>query len=289
MRLFVIGATGYIGRDLFARAKKSGEAFGTSSSDRGGLLSLRLDESNSFDYDQICCGDVILLTAAISAPDTCAREREQAWAVNVDGTSHFIQRAIDRGARVIFFSSDAVYGEREKEFAETMECNPAGDYAGMKFEVERRFLSSLSFKAVRLSYVFSREDKFSNYLSKCIEQNKEADLFHPFFRAIVHRDDVIEGVLALATKWDDVSEKIINFGGPQILSRIDFAECLRESHFYNLRFKVTEPDASFFANRPRIIAMKSPIFQKILGRLPRTLHEAVRLEFASSISKDSHE
>jgi nucleoside-diphosphate-sugar epimerase len=182
---------------------------------------------------------------------------------------------------VVFFSSDTVYGERADGFDETAVCNPAGEYAEMKREVERRFSGNASFKAIRLSYVFSREDKFSRYLAGCAERNEEADLFHPFFRAIVHRDDVVEGALALVARWDEVPEQVINFGGPQVLSRVDFAECLREAHFNGLRFKVTEPGADFFKNRPRVIAMTSPVFARLLRRPPRTLREAARLEFAS--------
>lgn len=279
--MFIVGARGYIGSVLFASANKAGSTIGTSSLGGNGLLPLRLDAPAEFDYGKVCPGDVVLLTAAISAPDICAREHDRAWAVNVTGTSSFIQSVIDRGARVVFFSSDTVYGECEDEFDETAACNPAGEYAEMKREVEQRFAGNGSFKAIRLSYVFSREDKFSRYLAGCAERNEEADLFHPFFRAIVHRDDVVEGALALAKHWDEVPEQVINFGGPQVLSRVDFAECLREVHLHDLRFKVTAPDAKFFKNRPRIIAMTSPVLVRLLGRPLRTLREATRLEFAS--------
>lgn len=280
--LFIVGARGYIGSALLASVNKAGSAIGTSSLGGNDLLPLRLDTPADFDYGKIRSGDVVLLTAAISAPDICAREHDRAWAVNVTGTSRFIQSVIERGARVVFFSSDTVYGEREDEFDEKAACNPTGEYAEMKREVEQRFSGNVSFKAIRLSYVFSREDKFSRYLTECAERNEEAELFHPFFRAIVHRDDVVEGALALAARWDEVPEQIINFGGPQVLSRIEFAECLRDIHLHSLRFKVTEPDADFFKNRPRVIAMTSPIFSRLLGRKPRTLREAARLEFASS-------
>lgn len=279
---FIVGATGYVGSALFANANKVGSALGTSSSGGNDLLPLRLDAPADFDYGEIHSGDVVLLTAAISAPDICAREHDRAWAVNVTGTSSFIQSVIDCGARVVFFSSDTVYGEREDAFDESVACNPAGEYAEMKCEVEQRFSGNASFKAIRLSYVFSREDKFSRYLAGCAERNEEADLFHPFFRAIVHRGDVVEGALALAACWDDVPEQVINFGGPQVLSRIEFAECLRETHLHDLRFKVTEPGADFFKNRPRVIAMRSPVFSRLLGRPPRSLCEAALLEFGSS-------
>lgn len=278
---FIVGAKGYVGNALFASAKKAVPSIGTSSAGGNDLLQLRLDSPSAFDYGKICPGDVVMLTAAISAPDICAREHDRAWAVNVSGTSSFIQNVIDRGARVVFFSSDTVYGEREDAFDETATCNPAGEYAEMKHEVEQRFFGNASFKTIRLSYVFSREDKFSRYLSGCAERNEEADLFHPFFRAIVHRDDVVDGALALAARWNEVSEQVINFGGPQILSRIDFAECLREVCLNDLRFKITEPVEDFFKNRPRFISMRSSVFSRLLGRSPHTLRQAARLEFAS--------
>lgn len=279
---FVIGGRGYVGAKLFSSIPHGLIGLRTASSDLAGFLRLRLEAPQDFAVLPISDGDVVFLTAAISAPDICAREYERAWSANVTGTSAFVSSAIDRGARVVFFSSDTVYGEREDEFDEKAACNPAGEYAEMKCEVEQRFSANASFKAIRLSYVFSRDDKFSRYLSGCAERNEEADLFHPFFRAIVHRDDVVEGALALAARWDDVPERVINFGGPQVLSRIEFAECLRETHLHDLRFKVTEPGTDFFKNRPRVIAMTSPVFSRLLGRPPRSLREAARLEFASS-------
>lgn len=290
-RILIVGASGYIGAALFQSAAKTTSVIGTSSIGGDGFLSLRLDKPDEFNYNNICSDDVVLLTAAISAPDICAREHDRAWAVNVTGTSAFIQNAIERGARVIFFSSDTVYGEHEEAFDETAPCNPAGEYAAMKREVEQRFGGNPSFKAIRLSYVFSHEDKFSRYLAGCAERSEEAELFHPFFRAIIHRDDVVEGALALAKHWDEVPEQFINFGGPQVLSRVDFAECLRETHLHNLRFKVTEPGADFFKNRPRIIAMTSPVLARLLGRPPRSLCEAARLEFStiSDVERVTHD
>lgn len=276
--LCIVGARGYIGDALLKKAKKTAEAFGTSSLDSNDLVPLSLDAPYQFDYDKLGPDYVVMLAAAITAPDICAREYDRAWAVNVTGTSRFIQRVIERGARVVFFSSDTVYGERKDLFDEAAALNTVGDYALMKSEVEQRFVGNSLFKAVRLSYVFSLEDKLSRYLAGCAKRNEEADLFHPFFRAIVYRDDVVEGVLELAKHWEEVPEQVINFGGTQVLSRIDFAECLREVCLHDLRFKVTEPGADFFKNRPRFIAMTSPIFARLLGRQPRTLFEAARLE-----------
>ncbi len=286
--VLIVGANGYLGSSLYQKAQKSFRVWGTSTKGGNGNLVMNLEFLEDFDYKWVKPSMVVFLTAAISAPDICAREYDRAWSLNVSGTSSFIRSVIDRGARVIFFSSDTVYGEREHTFEEVAPCHPAGEYAEMKHEVEQRFSGDASFKAIRLSYVFSKEDKFSRYLVACAERNEKAVLFHPFFRAIVHRDDVIEGALALATCWNEVPEQVINFGGPQLLSRIDFAECLREAYLHDLQFSVLEPSADFFKNRPRTIAMASPIFTKLLGRPLRTLQEAAHLEFASSSNTEKN-
>ena len=246
MNIIVVGASGYLGAALLKSVGKTAVGCGTSSLGTDSLLRLLLDVPDEFDYEIIQPSDVVLLTAAISAPDICSREHDRAWAVNVTGTSTFIERVIARGGRVIFFSSDTVYGEKEDAFDEQVSCNPAGEYAVMKHEVEKRFTGEKSFKSIRLSYVFSREDKFTKYLAGCVERGEEAELFHPFFRAIVHRGDVVEGALALAERWDEFPQQIINFGGPAILSRIEFAECMQKHTFPNFQFRVTEPGAAFF-------------------------------------------
>lgn len=278
-KIITVGATGDIGKPLYVTAMAKSWGYGTSSTGADGLLRLRLDAHSEFDYGIIQPSDVVLLTAAISAPDVCAREHERAWAVNVTGTSEFIATVIARGARVVFFSSDTVYGEREDAFDEQAVCNPAGEYAEMKHEVEKRFFDNPLFKALRLSYVFSREDKFTKYLAGCVERGEEAEVFHPFYRAVIHRDDVVQGAIALAQRWDEFAHNIINFGGSEVLARTEFANILQDSALPNLRFRVTEPDADFFKNRPRVIRMASPVLAALLGRPAHTVGEAAKIEF----------
>ena len=274
----VIGATGFIGKPLLDAARRITQTYGTSSRPGGELTHLSFEDPGSFDYGRISSGDVVFVTAAISSPDVCAKEWDRAWQINVEGTSAFISQALQRGAQIVFFSSDTVYGEREPEFDETAACAPCGEYAEMKRAVEERFEGSSGFKVIRLSYVFAKNDKFTNYLMNCEKSRTPAEIFHPFFRAPIHRDDVIAGALTLAQQWDKFPAGVINFGGPEILSRIEFAQALKNTVLPVLEFKVTEPDGAFFKNRPRFISMRSPILKHLLGRRPRTLAEAAILE-----------
>lgn len=283
MKAIIAGASGYIGKPLYIRLSEVFETYGTSSSVSGKagdvFLQLRLDAPQQFDYALIGKSDAVFLAAAISAPDACSRERDRATAVNVTGTSAFIERVIARGGRIIFFSSDTVYGEKDEAFDERAPCRPAGEYAEMKHEVESRFLGNPLFKSIRLSYVFSREDKFTRYLSDCAGRGDEAEIFHPYSRAVIHRDDVVQGALALVRRWEEFPQSVINFGGPEVLDRTEFAQVLKETALPALRFRITEPEAGFFRNRPRIIRMASPVMASLLGREAHSLREAATIEF----------
>ncbi|RLP54820.1 MAG: NAD-dependent epimerase/dehydratase family protein [Ketobacter sp.] len=282
--LLIVGATGYIGRELFGRAKIGHKVAGTSTNGCADTIALKLESVLDFDFDRslLSPSTVLIITAAISSPDICANQKDFAWSVNVDGAAKLITCALDAGARVIFFSSDTVYGERDDVFSEDAHCHPAGEYAFMKNEIERRFTNNPLFKTVRLSYVFSRADKFTKYLVQSAKADVEVEIFHPFYRSIVYRTDVIEGALALADRWEEFPQGVINFGGPEVISRVEFAECLQRTALRELKFQVVEPDSEFFENRPRNIAMASPILKDLLGREPHTLEEAIGIEFGMS-------
>ena len=120
MNLFVVGASGYLGGCLLRCSPPSVNMIGISSSSKTGTVQLDLLSPHEFDYSIVGTNGVVLLTAAISRPDICAREHERAWAVNVTGTSEFIGNVIARGGRVVFFSSDTVYGERRRNLTSAL-------------------------------------------------------------------------------------------------------------------------------------------------------------------------
>jgi len=123
---YIIGGRGYVGAALFSSIPDGTIGVATASSESEGFLRLRLEARHDFANIPLSIGDVVFLTAAISSPDICALEHSRAWAVNVTGTSEFIIHAISRGSRIIFFSSDTVYGERNDLFDESGKCLPAG-------------------------------------------------------------------------------------------------------------------------------------------------------------------
>ena len=237
-------------------------------------------DKNSIGGTPLREGDTIIFTAAISEPAIVSAQFEKATRVNVESTGEFIQGAIDLGCKVLFLSSDTVYGDVETGFDESHPINPKGAYAEMKSIVEKRFEGNPNFKSFRCSLNFYKDDRFTQYLKTCAANNVEADIFDPLTRAIVHRDDTVDAILAVANDWNLAEGQYTNCGGPQVLSRAQIAETMKKVALPNLQFKVSRPPSKFYTDRPAFIEMKSPNLKRILGRSPVTFEEAVKIEFA---------
>ena len=279
MATHLVGATGNIGKRV---VEKGGENINVIS-----RFELKLDQRPlyyNFDAKTIGGtaikeGDVIIFAAAISEPSVVSAQFEKALAVNVDSTGEFIETALGKGCKVLFLSSDAVYGNVEHGFEESQPINPLGAYAEMKAIVEKRFEGNPNFKALRLSYNFFKDDRFTTYLRQCAEKGVEAEVFDPLTRAVVHRDDTVDAILNIAANWDCADGQYINCGGPDVLSRQQFTEIVRDTALPSLKFKVTQPPAKFYGDRAAYSQMSSPNLEKILGRPRHTIQQAVELEF----------
>ena len=154
--------------------------------------------------------------------------------MNVTSTGDFIYEALKRGCKVIFLSSDAVYGNVLGEFDEEEKVDPLGVYAEMKAVVEKRFLEYPLFKVLRLSYNFFKDDRFTTYLRNCAKEGATAEVFDPFGRSVVHRDDTVDAIISLFNNWDVCDKSVINCGGPETLSRVEFANILKAVSYTHL-------------------------------------------------------
>ena len=279
MATYLVGATGNIGSRV---VEKGGDDINIIS-----RFELKLDQRPlyyNFDAKTIGGtaikeGDVIIFAAAISEPSVVSAQFQKALAVNVESTGEFIETALGKGCKVLFLSSDAVYGDVETGFDESHPTNPKGAYAEMKAIVEKRFEKNPNFKALRLSYNFHKDDRFTKYLRQCAESGVEAEIFDPLTRAVVHRDDTVDAILSIASNWDNADGQYINCGGSEVMSRQRFTEIIKRIALPTLKYKVTSPPAKFYGDRAKFSEMHSPNIEKVLGRKRHTVEEAVKLEF----------
>ena len=113
MKIGIVGSDGYIAGYLLSHYQSRDyveEILCIDMSEKADRF-LDLEHPEAFDYDALNNLDYIIFTAAISGPDSCADRFDTCWSINVTGTKYFIKEAVKRQCRILFFSSDAVFGD----------------------------------------------------------------------------------------------------------------------------------------------------------------------------------
>ncbi len=259
MKTAIVGSSGYIAGYLLKRFENVLKVDQTPEAN----AHLNLAEAEKFDYSALDGVDYVIFTAAISGPDMCANEFEKCWNINVNGTEYFIKNAIAHGCRVLFFSSDAVFGDIPGEiYTELSETKAQTPYGRMKKAVEDCFKDDPNFKAIRLSYVVSKNDRFVSYCLKCMDTDETADIFHPFYRNCITVSDVVNTVDWLINHWGAYEPQVLNVAGNELVSRVRIADELNRLYGNRLKYVITSPSEDFYKNRPKITQMKSLYLNK---------------------------
>jgi nucleoside-diphosphate-sugar epimerase len=267
-KVLIIGVTGIIGVDLKNKLSKYYRVIGTSRISGAETLQFNLSNFNDFGKLPVDENTVVLILAGVTSPDFCTNHPQHAWEVNVTQTGKLIKYLLSHRARVIFFSSDTVYGESVNDFDESRPPAPVGTYASTKFEIEQRFEGNDRFKSIRVSYVVSRRDKFTLYLEASASTQTIAEVYHPHYRSAISICDLVDGIHGLIKNWDSINLRNINFGGPITLSRLALADAMRILRFPNLRYAVVDPPYHFARSRAQRINMRSPLLRHLIGRDP---------------------
>lgn len=260
MNVALVGSSGYIASYIIQRLEKESDIDSILKIDRDEKadIKLNLTEAEKFNYDCLNNIDCVVFTAAISGPDKCAEEFDYCWNINVIGTSYFIEKAIEKNCRVLFFSSDAVFGDISGHiYDELSETNAETPYGKMKKAVEDKFKGNDKFKAIRLSYVASVRDRFISYCLECVTKHEEADIFHPFYRNVIVVSDVVNVVMWFINNWSKYKPNVLNVAGKELVSRVRMADEINRYLGNKLKYKISIPDKSFYENRPPITQMKS--------------------------------
>lgn len=282
MNVAIVGSSGYIAGFILKRfeQEKAIEKILKIDQNENADAYLNLLEAEEFNYNQLNDIDFIVFTAAISGPDKCATDFDFCWKINVEGTKYFIKEAIARKCKVLFFSSDAVFGDIPgKIYTEESETRAETPYGRMKKAIEDEFKESPSFKAIRLSYVASAKDRFISYCLSCMEKDETADIFHPFYRNVIVVSDVVDVVVWFSKHWDEYTPFVLNVAGKELVSRVRMTDELNRLFDNKLKYTISTPNEDFYNNRPKITQMKSLYLTKYQIFEDNTFTEKIKKEF----------
>lgn len=149
----VVGADGQIGRPLLARLVADGRpAVGTSRRPDGVGLPLDLAaDPGSWQLPERAA--VAYLCAAVTSVEACRRDPAGTAAVNVTRTLDLADRLRDRGAHLVFLSTNQVFDGTVPSRREDEPPCPRTEYGRQKAAVERELLGAGGATVVRLTKV----------------------------------------------------------------------------------------------------------------------------------------
>ena len=269
-RVFVLGASGMIGRNLTA----ANPDWIKIDFDQPHVMDLASYDVAARLPDYFRSGDRVVFCAAISKPNICENEPGLCWRVNVASTGALIERMLDRGVRVIFFSSDLVFDGSGDSYGEEDAHAPVGVYGKTKSAIEQRFWGEAHFKVARLSYVLSTTDAFSSQLIDHARTGQHFSVFDPLLRSVVYVGDLVVCIENLVASFDDIHYGIINCGGPTLASRKDMVDAFLRASGRSIPMSFVRPGPEFYKLRPERINLRTERFNEVLGRPPKSLDEA---------------
>ena len=181
-KFLVIGGDGLIGSALVQFLKKAKESFIYTSrrktNMRIGCLHLDLAEEQ-FDWNEIDCVDVAVFCAGIKKVDVCEKNIITAKMVNVENMFKLARILADKGAHIIYLSSNAVYDGSKEYPSHEDTVSPITEYGRQKAEAESLLISNYpsSVTILRLTKVLG----LTNYLfDDWMLSLKKGNVIYPF-------------------------------------------------------------------------------------------------------------
>jgi dTDP-4-dehydrorhamnose reductase len=150
MRATLFGASGLLGQELVQELR--GEQLTAPSSKDADLR----DRARVRDVIRDSRPDWIFLSAAYTDVDGCEANRDLAFAVNCEGAVNVAEGAREAGSRLMFLSTDYVFGGSKRSPYEITDArNPTSVYGESKARAEERLLEILPEVCIaRTSWLF---------------------------------------------------------------------------------------------------------------------------------------
>ncbi len=269
--ILIIGASGYIGQNLFQSFKKDGyDVLGTyAKTPSPDLIYFDLEKSSLADLPRK--PDYILICSlAYHSLDDSKKYWERAHHLDVVQTKKILHYCFVNGITPIYFSSDNVFDGVKGNYREDNPRNPITCYGRLKFEIENELFSSgKPFVILRMGKVFGVTPGDATLITTMVDdlvlQKKKIncatdqlitplfidDLF-PFVKIIIDRK--MAGVYHLAslsplTRYDLAKAIVRSFN----LSPTQVSSC----EFRTL---------SLLDRRPNLIDLNVDKYQQIMGK-----------------------
>lgn len=257
--VLVIGSKGLVGNAVLLAGQPDHNVTGASRSDQNPNSRVDLRDARSIRrviLETAHPPDVVILAAAVSSVVRCELDPAATYQVNVVGSREVVEAAADAKAKVVFLSSDYVFGDGGPH-EESDDPGPMNEYGRQKLEVEEIVLSRSANVVVRTCQVFGQDARRANYVLATLDRLVAGEIVHArpdLFGTPTYVRDLAAEIIDLAT---GPATGVWHVAGPDFVSRLELAQ--RVARAFRLdagRIQVTER-ASDEVPRPRMAGLRS--------------------------------
>jgi dTDP-4-dehydrorhamnose reductase len=228
MSILIIGASGFVGSLLYKTLSKEEDVSGTFYTRQLGIEGLQyLDITNKKSVEGLIKKvrpNVIILTSALTYVEYCEDHQEEAYNINVLGTTNVVLMAKEIDAKLVFFSTEYIFDGKKGPYSEIDIPNPINYYGKTKLEGETVIINNLNdYLIIRTTVVYGYQKDGKNFIMQLIQKNKTGQIMNvPIdqYGSPTFRDNLVEIVIELI-KRD--KKGIYNVVGPEIINRFDFS------------------------------------------------------------------
>jgi dTDP-4-dehydrorhamnose reductase len=284
-KLLITGASGFLGWNICRIASQNYQIIGLYHSREcaiAGVKYLQCDITDAEILDKIIsenAPEIIIHTAAISAPNRCQDEPAISRRINVEVSAELARICKKNKIKLVFTSSDQVFNGKEAPYTEQSPVSPINTYGEQKAEAERLILELCPEAAVcrmplmygdapfgATSFIIPWLDMFRN--------GTKIKLFIDEMRSPVSARDAACGLLLAAEKVAG----IVHLGGKEILSRYEMGMKLAEAAGLDSSCiqECKQSDIKMSAPRPLDVSMDSSKAFK-LGYNPGLFSDELKL------------
>lgn len=269
MRFLITGASGQLGNEWVRFLKSTKEDFTYFSSSE-----LDITNPESIEHRLIAeKPDVVINCAAYTAVDEAENEIEKADLVNRIGVKYLSEICLERGIKLIHYSTDYVFpGDKDdmqefpKGYSEDAFCNPINAYGRSKHRGEQEIIQSgVDFLLIRVSWLCGMDGRnFVKTMLRLSTEKEALNVVNDQFGVPTFCKYVVRDTYKLLKKGESA---IFHLGSTGMISWYDFAQKIFQ--FRGISTPVNPVSSNFFeatAKRPSFSKLDISKAQKVLGK-----------------------
>lgn len=280
-KILVIGGSGLLGIKLREVLEENNcdvhATFYQNQIKKGNCFRLDITHKNDVEnaLDKVS-PDIIVHTAAYTNVDECEKNKDVAFAVNVQGTKNLANTAEKLGAKFIYISTDYVFDGKKGFYKEDDQVNPIDFYGETKLLGEKAVGDICNdFIIARTSVLYgANKNNFVTWLIENLKSGKNINIVNDQFVSPTLNTDLSHQIIELI-QADETG--IYHTAGGERINRYNFALFLADvfSLDKNLINEVSVEDMSWIAHRPKDSSLNISKISKF--KKPYKVREALNL------------